>query len=61
MTEPESESPKPPRLTPEEAAESRRWARDLRRRVASGELKLKDDIPYLKRKLAEEKRKQQGR
>jgi len=49
----------PPKRTPEEIAEARRWAQEMRRRGEAGE--LTDDIPYLKRKLAEEKRKHQRR
>lgn len=57
MTEPASDPPKPPpRLTLEEAAEWREWAKEMRRLGEAG--LLKDDIPYLKRRLAEEKRRQ---
>jgi hypothetical protein len=58
MTEPDPDSRKPPpRLTPQEAAEWREWAAEMRRLGEAG--LLKDDIPYLKRRLAEEKRRQQ--
>jgi hypothetical protein len=49
----------PPKRTPEEIAEARRWAEEMRRKGEAGE--LKDDIPYLKRRLAEEKRNQKPR
>ena len=53
-----SDAGKPPRRpSPEEAAEWREWAQEMRRRGEAGE--LTDAIPYLKRKLAEERRKQQ--
>lgn len=44
----------PPKRTPEEIAEARRWAEEMRRRGEAGE--LTDDIPWVKRKLAEERR-----
>jgi len=44
----------PPKRSPEEIAEARRWAEEMRRRGEAGE--LTDDIPYAKRKLAEERR-----
>ena len=50
---------KPPERDSKDAAEARRWAAEMRRRGEAGE--LTDDIPYLKRQLAEERRKRDGR
>ena len=50
---------KPPERDPKDAAEARRWAAEMRRRGEAGEFTY--DIPYAKRKLAEERQKRDGR